>query len=174
MAIIGKQQLLDSISPERKLAVEPLIDPILWFYGDNLELDRTDHSLSSFVRDIKHLGENMAPLPLGRIFISDQGYPEEALVHELLHLSMPLRHGVYGFGFEVDDEPVKELTSLINNVLEHDLFVSDYLQFGYSLDRFLVESSDLNMDYKKRIKEGGTNQVYWMHEYLRLSLPCSI
>jgi hypothetical protein len=106
-------------------------------------------------------------VPLAEIYLSTKGFPEEALVHELLHLVMPLRHGVYGIGFATDDEPLKELTGLISNVLEHDLFLPDYLNLGYSIERFLG-ASDLNKNYQQRIKEGGVNQVYWLHEYLRL------
>lgn len=147
-----KETLLSYISAGQQLKVEPLIDQVLWFYGSNITLSRTDETLSSFARDVQ-CDAKPKPLPLARIFLSTKGATEEALVHELLHLAMPLRHGVYGIGFATDDEPVKELVALISNVLEHDLFLQDYLDLGYSLNNFLG-GGGLNIDYKARIKEG--------------------
>lgn len=161
-----KDTLLTFISPAKQVKVKPLIDQVIWFYGPNIKFQRTNDTLSRFVRNIQFNG-TPRPVPLAEIYLSSNGFPEEALIHELLHLVMPLRHEVYGIGFTTDDEPLKELTSQINNVLEHDLFLPDYLSLGYTIDRF-IGPSELNKNYLQRVKEGGVNQVYWLHEYLRL------
>lgn len=163
-----KAELLSYISDDKKNIVEPLVDRVIGFYGNNIELNLTSDRSSRFTRNLKQLDDGSL-VPYGQIFLSNIIYTEEALVHELLHLSLPIQHSLYTIGFDVNDTALNELFALIHNVLEHDMFIQDFLKMGYSKNKFLA-LPNLIVDYKQRIKQGGVDHVYWMNEYLRLMI----
>ena len=162
-----KERILSLISNQKRNMIEPLVDEIYYFYNDKIELKTTQNRNSRFIRDIIETPEGF--VPFGLIELSNSFYSEEALVHELLHLAMPLTHQVYTIGFDYSDKGLFEITTLIQNVLEHDMFLNEYLDLGFSIDKFLAEPN-LIINYNKRRKEGSLNSVYWIHEYLRLSI----
>lgn len=162
-----KERILSFLSEEKRPKVEPLIDDVLASYNNYVEIKTTENISSRFIRNVA-LIENRA-VAVGQIELSTKLFTEEALVHELLHLAMPLTHGVYAIGFNEDNPTLNDFATLIQNVLEHDMFLEEYLEMGYSIDRFLGTPT-LKIDYDQRREEDSIDHVYWMHEYFRLSI----
>jgi len=161
-----KTQILDYISLEKKQAVEPLVDKVISFYKENIILELTESSISYFERAKERVNAEQAT-PRGKITLSSTMNTEEALVHELLHLYMPIHHGIYTLGFDIKDKGTYELSAITQNLIEHDIFIKDYLNFGYSMDRFLTPDNKRD-DYEAKIRSGIANDLFWMHEYFRI------
>lgn len=153
-----KEIILSFISSDKKKAVESLVDKIISFYGENIELTRTDKAMSSFTRDLKTLDGKL--IPYGKIELTTTGNIEEALVHELLHLALPLKTGLYTL--EASTSDTHNFFAVYNNMAEHDLIISDFLAMGYELDKFLA--GGFTVDYKKETKE---SKGWWIYEYIR-------
>ncbi len=133
------------------------MEDIFVYYSNDIELKPVDDATSRFIRNVRQ--SNVGLVPFGQIELSTTLHTEEALVHELLHLSMPLVHGIYTIGFDVDDQYLFEFSALTQNVLEHDMFVEKFISFGYSIDKFLGLPS-LTINYNQRRREGSIDKVY--------------
>jgi hypothetical protein len=157
--------LIDYISEDKRAKVEPLIDSVLRFYGP-VDLSTSDGELSQFWRDINF--ETTPPKAKAKIVISETCNFETALVHELLHLALGFRHNVYALWF--DPRKVTKdhghFASLLQNVVEHDLMIDDFLSYGYAKKDFLKNSYN-PIDYKKERLLNETDH-YWLMEYFRL------
>ncbi|QJB41716.1 hypothetical protein HF324_29265 [Chitinophaga oryzae] len=153
-----KQTFLDHISNEKISVVEPLINKVIGFYRENLELVRTDDVQSTFAREIKDQEGKI--VPLGKIQLTTKGNIEEGLVHELLHLALPLKTGLYTM--EKTRQDPQNFFAVYNNMAEHDLILPDFLEMGYHLETFLA--GGFTIDYKRESKEA---MGWWIYEYIR-------
>lgn len=150
-----------AIDPTKRAAVAPMLEEVFAFY-QTIRLDSTEQKTSRFLRDVAFQRPLLAT-PL--LQISTSGDRESALVHELLHLYLPLRYHVYALWFPNLSPALNELSTLVQNVVEHDLMIGAFLDFGYDI-RLFMRSSRLNIDYKRE-KKVDRDSVYWLNEYLR-------
>jgi len=146
------------ISADKRAAVQPFLQEVFDFYGP-VDMEPGAGYLSEFTRG---LASYTPPIAQPRIRIVAGHDEEEALVHELLHLYMPLRHGGYSFYFPKLDSVLGELSDLVQNVVEHDLMLDLFLSFGYSREKFQRITPDA--DYRRERKQG---PAYWLYTYLR-------
>lgn len=149
-----KNEIIKFISEDKLELVNPLIEEIFNYYHE-INVSFEDIFFSKFTRDVDFKNQ---PLAIGKIIISNSCNTETALIHELLHLHIPLEHDVYTLWFPGLYEDLKLLSDDIQNVIEHDLMLNRFLSFGYDISLFL-KSATLNIDYKKD-KKSDNNMVY--------------
>ena len=142
--------------------VKELIDEVQAFYGD-ITLSYSADKYSRFIRDLDSSGGTLRAK--GIIILANSNDRESALIHELLHLRVALRHKAYAFYF--DGNYNADFVSLVQNVIEHELIIHDFLELGYPKKKFLADSYN-PIDYKRE-KLLNEPPSYWEHEYLRLT-----
>lgn len=157
-----KTEILKLISASNRSKVENLLDEVLSFYG-SIDLSFSTSDLSEFFRDVDFSSTPWRAK--GRIIISEHNDMESAIVHELLHLRIALNHKVYALYFPGNYD--KRFVSGLQNVVEHELMINDFIELGYSIDRFLANSFN-PIDYKRE-KLLNEPAFYWIYEYLRLT-----
>lgn len=156
------ERALALISADKRAAVGPVFEEIFGFYG-TVAMGSIDNSVSDFTRG---LASFTPPIAQPVIRIATNHDFESAFVHELLHLYLPLRYGAYALYFPKLTAEVKELSDGIQNIVEHDLMINLYLDFGYPLEQFqVIERRQLSRDYRRE-KLIGNGPPYWMFEYL--------
>lgn len=151
------ESALELISTDKRAAVQPFLQEVFDFYG-TVAMEPGTGQTSEFSRHATFTPPTAQPLI--RILARDG---EEGLVHELLHLYMPLREGVYALyfpdGLSVN---LSELSNLVQNVVEHELMIDMFLGFGYSQGKF--QHVFKNADYRREKRQG---PPYWLYTYLR-------
>jgi len=152
------ESALALISADKRAVVQPFLQEVFNFYGP-VDMEPGTGYLSEFTRG---LASYTPPIAQPRIRIVAGHDEEEALIHELLHLYMPLRHGGYAFYFPDLNPVLGELSDLVQNVVEHDLMLDLFLSFGYSREKFQRVTPDA--DYRRERKQG---PAYWLYTYLR-------
>lgn len=74
----------------------------------------------------------------GKMVISTTGDPAPAILHELLHLRVALRHKSYALYFTpgtINNHAIDYVMAL-TNIIEHDLFIDEFLTVGYEKSIF--------------------------------------
>ncbi|TCD27502.1 hypothetical protein EZ456_09940 [Pedobacter psychrodurus] len=157
-----KKTLLNLISLPKRERLESYIDKAISFYGSNFSLEFTNDSLSSFSREVIDSSSSNGPVPLGKIIISKLGKTEQALVHEILHMVLPLQTEFYVS--EKTNADMYNFTPVLNNIVEHELILKDFLALGYSIDDFLHQGfNKTNYGFLKN-----EPPLYWKYEYFRI------
>lgn len=171
-------ETLDELFADLPQAQQLLAD-VREFYGAALQLHRRDNhdGISQFSVD---QGRPGMPFQHARIvlnFASDR--VREAGVHELLHLALPSR----GFNVpgsltgQLTDAQFAEVDQVLKkaiNIVQHDIFVGEYLAMGLSLERFMARRRD-NPQYRalaRRLRGRVTpwDRSMWAFEYLNNQL----
>lgn len=140
------------------LLAQKLAKEVYEFYGDFLTYAESQETSSSKFRfDIQH--EPIISLKAASILLRlDNGRESEALVHELLHLQLPIRGFALIEGAEVPDEMTEEAAevfmdkySKIQNLIHHELNIANFKTLGYLKRDFLGSASPPPFDYKRKV-----------------------
>ena len=136
----AKQAIFNRLtnSPKAQIFATEVCD----FYGDYLQYHESALIDSSYYRiDLHH-----DPVGLKSVRIELQlGTPriDEALMHELLHLSIRMRGYPIGEKFSIPHELAEYAGTIIDfyprigNLLEHELIIEAFLNFGFEKKNFL-------------------------------------
>ncbi|MCW5784038.1 MAG: hypothetical protein KIT39_12065 [Nitrospirales bacterium] len=128
------------------------------FYGDFLTYAESQEALSSKFRfDIQH--EPIISFKTASILLRlGTGREAEALVHELLHLQLPIQGFSLIEGAEISDEIPEESSKAfvdmygpIQNLVHHEINIGNFKALGYLKRDFLGSASPPPFDYKRKV-----------------------
>ena len=151
------------------------------FYGDFLKFhENTAYASSWYNIRLKHKSDSVS-LQYACIKLSLSTHRvAEALIHELLHLHVPIRGYPSGEKVSIPDEldyyfdRISDMYPKINNLLEHELNIEIFLRLGFEKSNFLGRCEPAP-DYPALASKATPSQGYveevdfswWCLEYLR-------
>lgn len=160
---------------------QTLLAEVRAFYGPALWIERHDEpdGISHFAIDT-----GAAAFRLGRVTIqlnTTTSRTKPAFFHELLHLSLPIR------GFDVLHalsaqsqhhvalDHINNVQASLTNVVQHDIFLPDFLRSGLPIEHFLAAGRK-TLNYRQAAKKQQDQRVpeqwpwfvqsFWGFEYL--------
>src|SRR5690606_18099998 len=87
------------------------------------------------------------------VILTNKNYSKELFTHELLHLDLRYKGLNTVNFFESLSQPfIATMAIMILNCIEHILFFDDYIELGYSKERFVMDynNSEYKIDYIKK------------------------
>lgn len=163
--IINFDKTLALVSDAKKAKVAPFLEELFAFYRE-VTLMQIDEAVSNFHRGSEDNGKLIAK---PSISITNIGNWEPALIHELLHIYIPLQTQVYGLFLSADQSSISDkmhqLMWQTQNRIEHDLFIDKFIHFGYLKEQFLAVT-ELNIHYNTYGAQF-KDQAFWFNEYMR-------